>query len=493
MLPSSGRGPDPALGGGHSRSRKPSEGRHRGATLTSPNPPERNEPRQRAATATLHSDPFGPLRTRGYLMLLVVAALLGVVLSAGAYGFLQAVEQIQQALFDDLPKGLGFDGPPVWWPLPLLGLSGLLVALTVQYLPGNGGHQPAEGLNTKGAPSAAELPGILLAALASLGLGAVIGPEAPLIALGGGIALYAFRLLRPGSDATTQAVVAASGSFAAISALLGSPLLGAFLLMEASGLAGPVLGITLLPGLLAAGIGSLVFTGLGSWTGVGAGQLVIPSLPAAGRPDVAQFGWALVIGVAAAAAGIGIQRLALWLQPHVNSRRLVWTPLFGLAVAGLAIAYAEGTGNAFSQVLFSGQSALPDLLLHAGDYTGGALTLLVVCKGMAYCLCLAAFRGGPIFPALFIGAAGGVALSHLPGLPFVAAAAMGMGAMSVALLRLPMTSVLLATLLLGKDGVTVMPLVIVAVVVSHVTASRLVPAPPAEPAAAAAAVASVPG
>jgi hypothetical protein len=33
-------------------------------------------------------------------------------------------------------------------------------------------------------------------------------------------------------------MVAAAGSFAAISALLGSPILGAFLLMEASGLAG---------------------------------------------------------------------------------------------------------------------------------------------------------------------------------------------------------------------------------------------------------------
>lgn len=59
---------------------------------------------------------------------------------------------------------------------------------------------------------------------------------------------------------------------------------------------------------------------------------------------------------------------------------------------------------------------------------------------------------------------------------------MGIGAMSVAMLRLPMTSVLLATLLLGQDGVTLMPLVIVAVVVSHVASSRLTP-PPAAPTA----------
>ncbi|MFD8992513.1 chloride channel protein [Streptomyces goshikiensis] len=450
--------------------------------MTSPTPPERHGPPQGGGFATLRTDPFGPLRTRGYLKLLFLAAVLGVVLSAGAYGFLQAVDQIQHALFDDLPRGLGFARPPVWWPLPLLALSGLLVALAIRYLPGNGGHEPAEGLNTKGAPPAAELAGILLAALASLGFGAVIGPEAPLIALGGGIALYAIRRVQPTADATTQAVVAASGSFAAISALLGSPLLGAFLLMETSGIGGPALGLTLLPGLLASGIGSLIFTGLGSWTGVGGGQLVIPSLPATERPDLAQFCWALVIGIAAAAAGTTIQRLARRLQKDVKRRRLLWTPILGLVVAGLAIAYAEATGNDSSEVLFSGQSALPQVLLHAGEYTGAALTLLIVCKGIGYCLCLSAFRGGPIFPALFIGAAGGIAFSHLPGLPYVSAAAMGMGAMAVALLKLPMTSVLLATLLLGSDGVTVMPLVIVAVVVSHVTASRLTPAPPPEPA-----------
>lgn len=174
-------------------------------------------------SAALLADPFGPLRTRGYLMLLVIAGVLGALISAGAYGFLQAVDQLQKALYTHLPNGLGFHGAPPWWPLPLLGVAGLLVALTVQYLPGNGGHQPAEGLKTAGVAAAADLPGILLAALVSLSLGAVIGPEAPLIALGGGAAVYLFRLIKPDADARTQAVVGAAGSFAAISALLGSP------------------------------------------------------------------------------------------------------------------------------------------------------------------------------------------------------------------------------------------------------------------------------
>jgi H+/Cl- antiporter ClcA len=110
--------------------------------------------------------------------------------------------------------------------------------------------------------------------------------------------------------------------------------------------------------------------------------------------------------------------------------------------------------------------------------------LLVVCKGLAYSGSLSSFRGGPIFPAMFLGAAGGMALSHLPGLPLVAGVAMGIGAMSVVMLRLPMTSVLLATLLLLSDGLAVMPLVIVAVAVAYVATARLAPAPASPPATA---------
>jgi arylsulfatase A-like enzyme len=48
-------------------------------------------------------------------------------------------------------------------------------------------------------------------------------------------------------------------------------------------------------------------------------------------------------------------------------------------------------------------------------------------------------------------------------LPLVDGIAMGIGAMLVVMLRLPLTSVLLASLLLASDGLAVMPLVIVAV------------------------------
>jgi H+/Cl- antiporter ClcA len=426
------------------------------------------------------SDPRALLRSRSYVQLLVIAAVLGVPVSAAAYGFLALVSGLQQEVFTHLPHGLGFSSEPVWWPLPVLAVGGVLTGLAIQYLPGNGGASPADGFKVHGPPTPVQLPGVILAALATLIFGAVLGPEAPLIAVGGGLVVLAIKAARRPVPDQATAVLASAGSFAAISTLLGSPILGAFLLMEASGLGGPMLGLVLVPGLLAAGIGTLIFVGLDAWTGLGTFSLAIPGLPHFGRPTVAEFGWALVIGLAAALVGSGIRWLGKRLQPYSQRTPPVAALVAGLVVAGLAIAFAEGAGKSSSEVLFSGQSALGPLITNSASYTVGALLLLLVCKSLAYGVSLSSFRGGPVFPSLFVGAAGGMAMSHLPGLPLVAGVAMGMGALCAVMLTLPLTSVLLATLLLYSDGIAVMPLVIVAAVVAYVAAARLAPPPTPE-------------
>jgi H+/Cl- antiporter ClcA len=429
---------------------------------------------------TTPSDPLALLRSKSYVGLLVLAAIIGVPISAAAYFFLALVSKLQVWVFTDLPKGLGFHGEPLWWPLLPLLLAGVLVGLTLRYLPGKGGHSPADGFKMgEGPPSLTDLPGIVLAALATLSLGVVLGPEAPVIAIGGGLGVLAVRLVKRDTPARTQTVVAAAGSFAAVSTLLGSPLTGAFLLMEASGLSGTMLELVLVPGLLAAGVGALIFTGLDALTGLGTFSLAIPHLPHVGHPTGAGFLWALGIGLLAVPLGSAIRWLGLFLRPHVERRLLLATPVVGLAIAGLAIAYAAATGKSSSDALFSGQSALGPLIIHSASYSVGALLLLLACKGLAYGASLSSFRGGPTFPAMFLGAAGGIALSHLPGLPLVDGVAMGIGAMTVVMLRLPLTSVLLATLLLASDGLAVMPLVIVAVVVAYVASARLTPTPAA--------------
>ena len=420
------------------------------------------------------TDPIAILKSPAYLRLLVLAGILGVPISAGAYYYLWLIGWLQHRVFSSIPHGLGFHGTPVWWPVIPLFLAGLIVGPVIRYFPGRGGHSPADGFHAGGTPfPPIALAGVLIASLAGLSLGVVIGPEAPLIIMGGGLGAWAMRLVKKDAPPTAILVMAAAGSFAAISTLLGSPLLGAFLLLEASGLAGPMMAVVLVPGLLAAGIGALIFVGLDSLTGLGTFSLAIPGLPAYARPTGATFGWALAIGVGAALLGWVIRHLALRVRDHVERRLLILTPVLGLVIAGLAIGYAEATGKSASDVLFSGQSELPNLLSQASKYTVGALVLLMICKGLAYSLSLSGFRGGPIFPSMYIGAAIGVVMSHLPGMSLVPGVAMGIGAMCVSMLNLPMTSVLLATLLLSSDAVAVMPLAILSVVVAYVVSAHL--------------------
>ncbi|WCI09162.1 chloride channel protein [Arthrobacter sp. OVS8] len=182
-------------------------------------------------------DPMVVIRSRPYLAALVLAAVLGVPVSIIAYGFLAFVAALQRFVFDGLPNQVLGGAAPAWWPVPWLALCGLLTALTIRYLPGNGGHSPAFGFKTGGGPpTRRELGGIVLAALATLSLGAVLGPEGPLIAIGGGLGALTVHLVKKDAPPMALTIMASAGSFAAISTLLGSPVLGAFLIMEAAGI-----------------------------------------------------------------------------------------------------------------------------------------------------------------------------------------------------------------------------------------------------------------
>ena len=432
------------------------------------------------------------IRSRAYLSALVLATILGIPISAIAYGFLALVTEIQDYLFTDLPGDVFEGGTPAWWPIPFLVLCGLLTGATIRYLPGNGGHSPAFGFVTGGGPPVdRDLPAVILASITTLALGAVLGPEAPLIAIGGGLAALVVHLLQKDAPPMAVTIMASAGSFAAISTLLGSPLIGAFLIMEAAGVAGATLSLVALPGLLAAGVGAIVFIGLDNWTGLGDFSLALTTVPPEVTPTVATLAWALPLGAGAAFLGWVIRWIALSLRPVVHVNRVLVTGGLGLCIGLMAAAYQIVSDRSFTQVLFSGQDELPDVVAHAADYSVGTLLLLAACKTLVYGLSLSAFRGGPIFPAIFIGAVLGIAVSGLPGLAMAPAIGMGIGAMCAAMLRLPMTSALLAVLLLGADGLSTTPEVIVAVAVAYVItmilpvpAAGRVDAAPAKPTAA---------
>ncbi|HTP21340.1 MAG TPA: chloride channel protein [Solirubrobacteraceae bacterium] len=421
------------------------------------------------------------MRSKRFVALLVIVAIIGVVVSLASWCFLEAIHQIQQELYTHLPHALGYDnGPPLWWSLPVCGIGGLLVALAIIRLPGKGGHLPARGLATGEPAKPIDLPGVILAGSAAVGFGLVVGPEAPLIALGSGGALLTISLARRQMAPPVLLTIAAAGSFAALSFIFASPLIAAVILIEASGIGGPRLPLILLPGLLAAGIGTLVSIGMGSFTGLSSSAYAIGplSLPHFAHPTIGQFGWTIALAVAIAVVTRAIMLGGLGTYGVVAKRLLLFLPVVGLVVAGLAIAFHGATGKSVNEVLFSGQDALPGLVAQASSWSVGALLLLIALKGIAYSLSLGSFRGGPTFPALFLGAAAGVLASHLPGFALEPAVAVGMGAAVVAVLRLPLSAVVLATLLTVHSGTGDEPLIIVGVVVAYlVTVLLTTPAP----------------
>ncbi len=424
--------------------------------------------RELTETSARPIDAAAVVRERSYRGLLVLAAIVGLLVSIASWGFLEAVHYAQVWVFQDLPGELGFSGVPTWWPLPVLALAGVIVAFAIARLPGKGGHEPSEGLKSGPPTKPIELPGVMLAAFATIALGFVLGPEAPLIALGTGLGILSMRLVRRDAPDQALAVMAAAGSFAAIASIFGSPVIGAIIIIEAAGLGGPALPPVLLPGLLAAGIGSLVFIGMGSLTGLSSSAYSIAPLSLASypHPDPGAFAWTILLAIVAALVTFAIIALGRAAKRLTVQRPFLVVPAAGLAVAALAVAFFEATGEPVDLVLFSGQEAMGTIVQQAAGLSVATLALLIVLKGLAWGVSLGAARGGPTFPALFLGIVGGLLAAHLPEFSETPAVAVLMGAMCVSVLRLPLSSIVIAILVSGV-GLGATPLVIVGVVVAY--------------------------
>jgi chloride channel protein, CIC family len=409
---------------------------------------------------------------KAYVRTLVLAALLGFPVAFAAVLFQTAIHDLTHVVWDVIPDEFGWSEPAWWYVILVPGLAGLLVAAAVR-LPGHGGHSPLEGLGAEPiAPIA--LTSILTAALASLSLGLVLGPEAPLIALGLGLGALAVRVIR--LDGTGAQLLVFAGAFAAIAALFGGPLVAAFLLFEVTAASGNIpaqqIGRALLPGFVAAGTGALVFTGVAGWQGLHQTNLALPSLPAYDSVQVTDLAWCLVMAVVIAVVVVAIRHLAHRIAARPEFGPVALLIVAGLLVGLLAVVFRATTDRPVDLVLFSGQTELPAIV---AEGSAGVLVLLVVAKGLAYALSLGAgFRGGPVFPAIALGVAAAIAAADvLPGLNTTPAVAAGIAAGTTAVLRVPFTAVLLATLLMGSSAFDVAPIAVLAAAIAWLVATAL--------------------
>jgi H+/Cl- antiporter ClcA len=401
------------------------------------------------------------LAGRRYLALVLLGVVVGLPAAVVAALFLGLVHEAQQALWPD---------DPAWYlvvGLPVVGAA--IVAGARAFLPGDGGHRPLLGLGSPETPLA-HVPGIAIAAFATLAFGAVLGPEAPIIALGGAVGIALTSVVRLAEQ--PRRIVATAGMFSAISALFGGPLVAGVLMVESGVALGARLAPAMLPGFVAAAVGYLLFVGFGDWGGLNAPGLSVPDLPAYTGLHFGDLGVALAVGVLTTVLLFSLKWAAARLE-DVGGRRLGMVVLLlagGLAVGVLAVV-ENGLGGSSTEILFSGQSAIPDLVKEG---SAAILLSILVVKTIAYAISLGCgFRGGPIFPAVFLGI--GVAMFPViwfgtsPTLAVTVGAAAGMAGQT----KLILTAIVFAALLAPASAVDATPAVVFAAAAAWLTATTL--------------------
>jgi len=380
------------------------------------------------------------------------------------------VHDLQHWLWTDLPDALGESSPPWYLVLGLPVAGAVVVWLARTLLPGDGGHTPLHGIDPAPAPLS-HTPGIVLAAAGTLGFGLVLGPEAPVVALGSivGVALTSFARL---ADQETK-VLATAGAFAAISALFGGPIVAGVMMTEA---AAPTLGAmlvpALLPGFVAAAIGYVIFVGFGNWGGLETAGLAVPNLPLYDGTRVVDLFFAVVVGVATAIAIAAVTRFAIGeVASRLKSRTMAASLLAGGLAVGLIAILADALGANSQDVLFSGQHSISPLV---AETSTGVVLLLLVAKAVAYAVSLVAgFRGGPIFPAVFLG----IGIATLPVVWFdvspTFAVSVGAAAGMAAYGRFVLTAMLFAALLVGSQGFDTIPGAVLAAAAAWLTVTAM--------------------
>ncbi|MDX2562759.1 ion channel protein [Streptomyces sp. TX20-6-3] len=324
------------------------------------------------------------------------ALVVGVAASLLFLGIEALSEGLEDVLWHDLPGALGVGDYSSLWIISMLTAAGLAVGLVIWKFPGHAGPDPAsEGLG--GTPLApGVIPGLLLASTLSLAGGVSLGPENPIIA--SNIAL-AYWLGRKAAPTVPGAFWVSLASAATIGALFGTPVAAALVISEA------LVGVPGRGSLWDRLFAPLVAAGAGAMTT----QLLAEPSFAVGLPPLTDPGWgdllaALVIAAAAAVFGLA----ACYLFPYVHAAfRRLRHPMLMLPLGGLVLGLLGAIGG--SLTLFKGLEQVKELTSSVGSWSSGELARMAVIKLFALLIAASCgFRGGRIFPAVFIGAAFGL-------------------------------------------------------------------------------------
>ncbi|MDP2013492.1 MAG: chloride channel protein [Actinomycetota bacterium] len=392
------------------------------------------------------------------IRLLSLAVVLGVLAAIAGSALLWVVDQGQEWFFVELPDSMGMDSAPWWLAAALLFVGASLVALAKR-LPGSTGTGPLTGFHFDDPLSM--VPSVILAAVATLVFGFVLGPEAPLIVLGSAIGAILGRKAAPEARMAMMFL----GGAAALGAVLGNPFVAGFMILEFAAM-GMVPALLIAPAMLALACSYLVQIGIWNIPGLGEHGLSVPGMPAYTSVQPWDIVVAILVAIVGGLIAIAVRQGALRFEKF-SSKKVALGLYVATAVTAIVLLIAqEGFDIAQDQILFSGNTGMAQLVQETSIV---AVIVILLGKALAYAVALGGgFRGGPIFPATFLGVAVGVlAVLILPSHSVSAMAAAGIGATAAAMLRLPATAALLGALLVGGAGAAIAPFAIIGAVIGY--------------------------
>ena len=343
-------------------------------------------------------------RARTMLLLSIPAVIIGIASSLVLIVTMKIAAILQHVIWSSVPLSLGIEASGQLWTIAVLTLTGIAVGLVVRFSPGHAGPDPATE-SLIGAPiSTGALPGLVAALVLGLAGGVSLGPEHPVMVMNIALAVAIGSRLFPRVSSLDWTILAASGT---IGALFGTPVAAALIFSQTLNSSNDVpLWDRLFAPLLAAAAGALT-TDLFVHPNF---SLPIPVYPQMHFVDI-------LSGAIVTLIAIAVGMVAVWCLPrlHALMNRLK-TPVMTMGLGGLPPGTLGPPGGQIAWV--KGLEEMQQIAL-SQTLTAGDFLLIALVKLAALVIASASgFRGGRIFPAVFVGVALGFMLhAHVEAVP----------------------------------------------------------------------------
>ena len=343
-------------------------------------------------------------RARTMLLLSLPAVAIGIASSLILIVVMKIASVLQNLLWQRLPGTLGIAQDSPFWIIAILTLTGIAVGLVIRFSQGHAGPDPAcEPLIGAPVPPSALL-GLIVALILGLAGGVSLGPEHPIMTVNIALAVAIGARLLPRVNRMEWTILASAGT---IGALFGTPVAAALIFSQTlNGSSEVPLWDRLFAPLMAAAAGALT-TGL----------FFHPhfSLPIAhyGKMEMTDILSGAIVAAIAIAAGM----VAVWCLPRLHAMmHQMKNPVLVLGIGGFILGILGVMGGPVS--LFKGLDEMQQMVANQAFSTSDYFLLAVIKLAALVVAAASGFRGGRIFPAVFVGVALGLMLQeHVPAVP----------------------------------------------------------------------------